>query len=90
MEHECHPKPTTTGTTNGGDNQAPVESNSEVVVEDNAVSHRIPVVAINPGVRTFVMTFDTEGNEHEFGGDSLSEKIMLLCLMLDKLQSCWT
>jgi len=52
-----------------------------------AMEHKI--IALDPGVRTFQTTFDTEGNITEWGNGA-KFKITNLCHLYDNLQSKWS
>jgi len=60
------------------------------IIRDENQVPPIPLVAIDPGMCTFATTFDSDGNIHEFGVDSLKQCILPLCSVLDRLQSHWS
>jgi len=48
-----------------------------------------PTVALDPGVRTFQTTFDTEGHVTHWGASDI-QRVFRLCYIVDKLQSRWS
>lgn len=48
-----------------------------------------PTVALDPGVRTFQTTYDTEGQVTHWGASDI-QRVFRLCYTVDKLQSRWS
>jgi len=64
-----------------------LEVRNENQVPDGTSKAACELVAIDPGVHTFITTFDLEGKVHEFGAGSI-KRIKKICSHLDDLVSC--
>ena len=56
---------------------------------DFGSENQASTVSLDPGVRTFQTTYDTEGLSCEWGKNDM-EKVFLTCRRIDKCQSAWT
>jgi putative transposase len=61
----------------------------EVQAEKQGPTEKRRVIALDPGVRTFMTGYDPRGEAFEFGRADI-ERIQRLCYFYDKLQSKWS
>lgn len=63
---------------------------NEVYGDNQAVDESMPcTVAMDPGVRTFMTTYDASGRVVEWGAGDMT-RIHRLCLSINSLEKCWT